>query len=269
MIDPPFNQLIVLGASITASPWMTWADFLEIESAMSVINLSSKGIGNEFMMQSLANVRDRLDDRTLVLVMLTNIDKWDWYVQGDQLHALRQEKHSPKLISDNSGFWCTGSWFPGNKKIYQDLFYNDDYFCSRTIHNILLLKTICEDRRSKLEIFFDSPIWSYTEQDINAMVMGMEVQSRNLLQGDLSRLWQCALDEHMLDLDQSSLLGYCWHNQLCWCNQTYKAHPPSSSHWRWYRDIMRPRISQHCSLQDWSQTLGPKIHEMDDLWQKS
>lgn len=263
------ENIVVLGASITSSPWMTWVDFLQAESGKSIVDLSHKGVGNEYITQSLVCQIDKVDHQSLIVIMFTNTDKWDWYVQDGQLAKLRQEKHPPRMISSNSGFWCTGSWFPGEKKIFHQQFYNQDYFCADTIRNILLVKEIARYRRAKIEIFFDSPIWHYTEQDINSKVDGQPISPRDLLQGDLSSHWSELLEPHEKNIDQTSLIGYCWQEGLEWCNAKYKGHPPAGSHYSWYLSVMRPRLQKHLSLKDMSVALQSKITQMDALWQKS
>jgi hypothetical protein len=264
-----FKKLLIGGASITASPWLTWADFLEFESSLTTVNLSHKGVGNEFIINSLIKNQDQLGSDSLVVLMLTNIDKWDVYVQDQRFDALQKQKHPPIAIGKKSGFWCTGSWFPDYKKIYQELYYDVDYFCYRTIQMIMLARMICSKYNSHLEIFYDSDIWNYTEQDLNFAITGQILKTRNFLSRNLAKIWTDQLQLSDLRIDKESLIGFCWNNDLAWANTRFKGHPPSSSHWQFYHSVVRPRIAAICDLKDGYQQLLPKIESMDVMWQGS
>lgn len=257
------KKIYVFGASITQSTWWTWKDFLEIESQLPVESLALKGVGNNYMINSV--IDQPIDEDSLIVGMFTTVDKFDWYVEGDRFRSLQSEKHQPIPVSDDSGFWCTGSWFPREKSIFQQDFYSLDYFCAQTIRDILTLKQVCEMKRTKLEFFFDSPIWEYTEQDlISMLVSGQGKNPRNLLDLPLAKKWRKFLDSRDLELSTNSLIGYCWKNDLPWANEFYQVHPPSSSHWKFYNEIMRPRILQHLPLSD--SRLDQKLKAMDDGW---
>lgn len=263
------ERIVAVGASITSGPWLTWLDFLSKESQKPVINLAVKGVGNEYMAHAVARKSDLLDKRSLVVVMLTNIDKWDWYVQNDRMRDLQQEKHQPIAISDHAAFWCTGSWFPGPKQIYLDQFYDQDYFAVKTIQSMLLLKHMCAQRGSALEIFFDSPIWNHTEQDLIALNRGNPLIDRDLLAGDLASVWKEFLEPTMTDIRESSLIGHCWTNRLRAGNSVYGNHPPSSSHWSWYQHVVRPRMAAHMELHDCGSYFCQEIDFFDQAWLKS
>jgi len=261
------NKIVVFGASITSSPWWTWKDFLEMESGLPVVDLSRRGAGNEYMTHSLMDAD--IDKNTLVVGMLTNVDKFDWYVQGDQFQELQQEKHRPISIDSDSGFWCTGSWFPKKKEIYKKFFYNLDYFCTRTIQQILLIRKICESKGCSKEIFFDSPIWTYTEKQLNLYVSdGIPLEKIDMLDLPLSSKWKNLLDEQERHLDIFSIIGYCMKKDLPWHNAYYRAHPPSSSHWQYYLEIVKPRIEPYVNLSPQSEIIS-KIQQMDRVWKES
>ena len=261
------KKIIIGGASITDSPWFTWADFLQQESGMPIVDISARGVGNEYIASSIVNVQSQLDNTTLVVLMLTNIDKFDWYVQGQQLKNLENEKHCPKKLTNDSGFWCTGSWFPGDKEIFKNYFYNEDYFCVKTIQQILLLETICQKTNAVLEIFFDSPIWTHTDQDIINIGKTQDYTSRyNFLSGDYAKSWSTLLAKKHTTLDNNSLIGFCWQNKLPWYNQQYKGHPPSSSHWKFYDNVMRKRLTHHLPLVSCQSQMSDKIKKFDEQW---
>lgn len=258
------DKIFVFGASITHSAWWTWKDFLELESEIDVIDLSVRGAGNTYMLNSLLD--QSIDANSMVIGMLTNLDKFDWYVEGSTFQQLATEKHAPIPIHHNSGFWCTGSWFPGQKQIYQEIFYSLDYFASQTIQQICMLRYLCQHKKCRLEIFYDSPIWSYTEQDLNAMIHDQcSLAPRNILSLPLTSKWAPLLDDVDVNIEDSSLIGYCWHRGLSWGNAFYKGHPPSSSHMQFYRDIICPRVQSYLNLTPKS-VLDSQIAEMDAIW---
>jgi len=261
------KKIVVFGASITSSPWWTWKDFLEMESGLPVIDLSQRGAGNEYMANSLLDVD--IDEHTLVVGMLTNVDKFDWYVEDEQFRDLQQEKHQPIPVGKNSGFWCTGSWFPGKKEIYKENFFSLDYFCTKTIQQTLLIKSICKDRGSRVEVFFDSPVWNYSEQQLNNWAEhGKALEKVYMLDFPLSSKWKILLDDRCTNLYDTSLIGYCIKNNLSWHNRFYKVHPPSSSHWRYYNDIMKPVLQKELLLVP-QKNIQEKIDEMDRLWKEN
>lgn len=261
------KKIVVFGASITSSPWWTWKDFLEIESGLPIIDLSRRGAGNEYMTHSLLSAD--IDENTLVVGMLTNVDKFDWYVEGDQFDSLQKEKHQPIHVGKNSGFWCTGSWFPGQKEIYKEHFFNLDYFCTKTIQQILLIKNICKNQGSPVEVFFDSPVWDYTEQQLlDRIIHGKILEKTSMLDLPLSSKWKTLLDDRNINLQDTSLIGYCIKNDLPWYNHFYKGHPPSSSHWQYYNEIMIPILRKHLELKSHS-NMQAKITKMDLIWKNS
>lgn len=262
------RNIIVLGASITASPWLTWKDFLEIESRLKATDLSTRGVGNEYMVTALAQQATKITNETLVVAMFTNVDKFDWYVEGNTYHQLQKQKHQPIQISNNSGFWCTGSWFPDLKELYHNNFYSLDYFTTKSIQQIVLLTQMCQQAGAQLEIFFDSPIWNYTEQDVNAIGkdnVGPQLLTKNLLDQPLTKFWATQLGQQHQDLENQSLIGHCWTNGLDWYTIKYKGHPPSGSHWSYYNTVMKPRLSTHITM-DTILNIESKIQNLDLAW---
>lgn len=257
------NKIIIGGASITNSPWYTWADFLSIESGITPLDLCVRGAGNEYIVSSVVKNSAELTPNTLVVVMLTSFDKFDWYVEGQKYQNLLKEKHTPKAVSDHSGFWCTGSWFPGAKQAFSEQYYTHDYFCTKTIQQIMLLRQVCAVRGAQLCILYDAPIWTHTEQDINRI--GAEnLDPRELAQDylglPLTTLWAEFVSERF-----ESLIGYCWSHSLPWYNQTYKGHPPSGSHYEYYKHVVRPQVHDLIKL-DHTARLTEMINQFDQHW---
>jgi len=264
------NQIICVGASITDSPWWTWKDYLQIESKLKVINLAVKGCGNEFMINNLILNKNKLNDKTLVIVMFTNIDKFDWFVEKDKFIELQEEKHKPINFSNQNGFWCTGSWFPKDKKIFKDIFYSEDYFVVKTIQQILILEQLKKIYNFQLILTFDSPIWTYTEQEINHITTDIKKYNKNenlLLESCLSKIWKNLLDKKYIKISNKSLIGYCIKNQIPWQNETHGAHPSPISHYKWYKDILSPEVKKYISI-DETLCYEDKLQSMEKIWQK-
>jgi hypothetical protein len=265
------KRIVILGASITSSPWYTWKDYVEVETNLKCYDLSARGVGNEYLAHNLMANEDLLDEQTLVLCMLTSFDKFDWYVTGQRYIDLQVEKHKPRSVSASSGFWCTGSWFPLEKDIFKQTFYDEDYFCAKAIQQVLLMQKICQVKNSNLILFFDSPIWTLTEQAINHIKpdnqqTSISALSRDFLAQPLSSMWKQYIDQSLIDVQDSSLLGYCWKKGLLWYNEGVKCHPPSSSQWSFYQDIVKPSINQYVPTQDVD--LTKKIQTFDEKWKE-
>ena len=84
------NNIIIGGASITDSPWFTWADFLTESTKLPVVDLSSRGVGNEYIVASIVKNLNKISKNSLVVVMLTNVDKFDWYVENAKFYELQK-----------------------------------------------------------------------------------------------------------------------------------------------------------------------------------
>jgi hypothetical protein len=263
----PVNNLIIGGASITDSPWFTWADFLTESTKLPFIDLSSRGVGNEYIVASIVKNVDKITKNSLVVIMLTNVDKFDWYVENAKFCELQKEKHQPKIISEKSGFWCTGSWFPDDKAIFKELFYSYDYFCVKTLQQIILLNQICNSKECNLLILFDSPIWQYPEQTINQI--GLEGLDPLSLDLDLTLpyfdQWKSLVHTSIINNTDTSLLGFCWQKNLQWYNSIQKGHPPASSHYKFFQQIINPAISNIIDIHDLN-FLYNKIDKFDQLW---
>jgi hypothetical protein len=199
--------------------------------------------------------------------MLTNVDKFDWYVENAKFHSLQKEKHQPKIISKNSGFWCTGSWFPDDKAIFKELFYSFDYFCVRSLQQIILLNQICNFKECNLLILFDSPIWQYPEQTINQI--GTEKSDPLSVKLPVSLpyfdQWKSLVHPSIINNDNTSLLGFCWEKNLKWYNTIQNGHPPASSHYEFFQQVINPSINTIVNTQDLN-FLSNKIDKFDQLW---
>jgi hypothetical protein len=261
------KKIIAAGGSITSGPWFTWADLLETASKIECKNVGVRGAGNEYIVQSILNEYNTITNETMVIAMFTNCDKFDWYVENQIYKDLKTEKHPPIPVSNSSGFWCTGSWFPREKEIYKQYFYSWDHFCARTIQQIINLHLICQVKQCGLLVLFDSPIWSYPEQLINTIGDNSRdpFAAKDISDLPLSNHWRQMLDSSLLEIDQTSLLGFCWSNQLPWYNAKYKGHPPSGSHYQYYKSVIYPQLNGIMPLQDLD-FLETKINHFNKLW---
>ena len=259
------KKIIVLGASLTDSNWWTWKDFVEMDTGCKLVNLAKKGCGNEFMTHSLVKNKNLLDENTLVIAMLTSIDKFDWFVGVNEFNKLLNEKHAPIDFGKHNGFWCTGCWFPGKKQIYHDNFYNEDYFVTKTIQQILLFERLSEIYKCKIIITFDSPVWTYTEKELLSLSIN-ETQNK-LLSHTLSDHWAEVLNQEYVNITRKSLIGFCMIENLPWFDQHYKAHPPAGSHYKWYRNVLSVELQKYINF-DFNDDYIEKIKTMDNLWQQ-
>lgn len=263
----PVENLVISGASITDSPWYTWADFLIESTGLPCQNFSSRGAGNEFIVASLIKNHHKITKNSLVVVMLTSVDKFDWYVEDYRFQRLQKEKHRPKPISDHTGFWCTGSWFPEEKAQFKDTFYSYDYFCVKSLQQIVILNSLCHSKQCSLLILFDSPIWQYSEQTI------LKIAKENLdpyqckYEDDLPYfdLWKPGFDPNIINNFEHSLIGHCWINKLPWWNALKLHHPPSSSHYKYFDAVIKPALTNIVAMTSLS-FLDTKIKKFDQLW---
>jgi hypothetical protein len=125
---------------------------------------------------------------------------------------------------------------------------------------------MCHNQGSRLEILFDSPIWNYTEQELNHSVHGKVISSKiDLLNMPLTKIWAKFLTDE--ERTSQGFIGYCWENNLEWANKHYKGHPPSSSHWQFYNDVIKTKLEHYITLAPLPE-LTDKIFNMDKLWKK-
>lgn len=235
-----FN-FIFSGASISAGPWDTWADYTIKEFKISNYYRNAyAGVGNEFITLSTIH-KIKKTKNPFVVVMFTNIDKWDWYIDNENISRKinDNEKHIVRNLDGNidyHGFWCTGSWFPEYKEYYKELYYSQEYFLHESLKNIWTLQSFCKSKNIPCLILFDSPILETTEQNLN----NQNVEKLKLTGNMLSNLW-----EDMVDWDniyKPGLIGYCVKNRLPWYDSKIKGHPPTDSHKRFFDDVVKEQM---------------------------
>lgn len=240
-------DIVIGGSSITDShPWPTWATWtVKKYGGHSVFNTSVKGMGNEAII-ARAVYRAKLCSNPLLLLQLTNVDKWDWYVDRPNLVAeLSREKHPLTRIDDShlSGFWSTGSHFPHHKQHYYQNYFSLSYQMYHTLQLIHWLQLFCQQKGWKYHIVFDSPILSVTEQQLNLGQLDLlECNSNRLVQNPL-----CQLVFDMIDLSNiycPGLIGFALCNNYPWFSPRAKGHPGSLVHYHFTRQILEPILDQ-------------------------
>jgi hypothetical protein len=255
-------SVIFSGASITNSPWYTWKDFvIERYGIENPIENAYKGIGNEFIVNSTIQ-KCQEHENPFVIVMLTNIDKWDWYVQdsAECTRINKYEKHTVRNLKGSvsiEGFWSTGSWFPGAKEYYKQHYYSQDYFAFKTLQNIYCLQQFCKSKKIPCLILFDSPILNCLEQNI----ITQNLTFMPLTDNDLCQVWKDEID--LSQIYQPGLIGYCDIRELEWFNHKFKAHPPSISHLEFSKEHVFPTLDRFFPIKkDNQEFLAKKFQKM-------
>jgi len=93
---------------------------------------------------------------------------------------------------------------------------------------------------------FDSPVFDYTETQINSYCQ-REISLKNCGLGEsliVTPLSDC-LQSYVLD--SQGLIGFCLQNDLPWFNTKYGPHPPSSSHLLYFQEKIIPWIQVYHS----------------------
>ncbi len=261
-------KVIIGGASNTNGPWPTWSDIVKQRYHADWVDVSRKGLGNEaIMMKALhaASTQSATDD-IMIVVMLTSIDKWDWYVdRADLVARFRQEKHTVTQLSPDSpgGFWGTGSWFPLDKAYFKEHYYSQDYFTLRSLQLLFMFKQICEQKGWHYHIVYDGPIWSMTEQELN---QGTPIDLSNKLVGtELCKWMYDALDIESLTYTPG-MIGFLDQNNLPWFSQTYGPHPGPLAHLAFAGSQLFPILDNRLPRNKDDEWIKQEICKMDALW---
>lgn len=261
-----FN-IVTGGASITSGPWPTWVDIIKEKYKANVFDVSKKGLGNEAIITTALHQASQIKSRDIiVIVMLTNIDKWDWYVdRPDLLDKFAEEKHTITKLDNtqDGGFWGTGSWFPLEKQVYRDNFYSEDYFVMRTLQMIAVFQQVCQARGWKGHIMFDSPIWSMTEQEVN-LGGPIDAKSCKLVNTPLNKWLYESLDYVTYE---PGLIGFLDDRGIPWFSPKYRAHPGPRAHFEFSKVYIFPFLDLHVEdIGDDIVHLEAFIDKMNQLW---
>lgn len=271
------DNLCITGASLSRCPWLTWADFLiESLNPTNIINYATKGAGNSFITRSAIHATENLTGNSVLSVMLTSFDKYDMWVKGDVCASLYNERHRPRWIdgldATDRGFWCTGSHFPLIKQTYKDHFFDINISACNDLTQLLGLIKFCEDKKIKLIILFDGPILDHTEEQVNQVCSHNAPLDRYLDIRDhaLTKSILSVLEPYFID-DQG-LIGYCISNDLPWYNRVYGPHPPSISHWKYFNNIIVPRVQSMyptLSIQPLGEEFVHIVNKMTKRWEQA
>lgn len=238
------RNVVIGGSSITHDhPWPTWSTWIQKRYEARFLDVSVKGLGNEAIISRAVLQAKALDD-PLLIVQLTNVDKWDWYVERPTIiQQLSQEKHQiTKLVpEDTAGFWSTGSHFPKWKKHYRENYFSLQHHMWHTLLMINWLQMVCRAQKWKLYIVFDSPVLAVTEQQLNQGLLDVkECNSKKLTDNSL-----CSMIYDWIDWSQiycPGLIGYAVQKDLPWYNVKIKGHPGSLVHFLFAQDIIVPDL---------------------------
>jgi hypothetical protein len=261
-------NIVISGASNTNGPWPTWATIIQERYSANWHDVSQKGMGNEaIILRALKKAWEiKNHDPITILLMLTSIDKWDWYIDNSVLlEKFNREKHGITKLSKNSpgGFWCTGSWFPLDKELFKEKYYNEDYFTLRSLQLISMFRQICTEQHWDYHIMFDSPIWAMTEQELNQGTY-INLQPR-LIKTDLCQ-WIYQTSNTCNNILESGLIGFLHQKSLPWFSQKYKAHPGPLSHLIFSKEYLYPILDRSLKQQKDDQQIDNMIQRMDTLW---
>lgn len=261
-------KIVISGASNTNGAWPTWATIIQEKYSADWYDVSQKGMGNEaIILRALRKAWEINDSEPVtILLMLTSIDKWDWYVDCPELlEKFNKEKHNITKLSQKSpgGFWCTGSWFPLDKESFKKKYYNEDYFTLRSLQLILMFRQLCDEQHWNYHIMFDSPIWAMTEQELNQGTY-INLEPR-LIKTDLCQ-WMYQTASASNNIFEPGLIGFLHQQSLPWFSQKYKAHPGPLSHLVFSKEFLYPILDSRLKKQKDDHQIDAMIQRMDTLW---
>ena len=266
------RSVVVSGSSITNDqPWPTWATWvMHRYSGNNFVDVSQKGLGNEAII-TRAVAQAQSIENPLIIVQLTNVDKWDWYVEDPVLlKQLGQEKHKVSCIlpTDTSGFWSTGSHFPEWKSYYQKHYLSLQYQMWHTLLLIHWFQMTCKAQHWDNYIIFDSPCLAVTEQQLNKGLLNIQdCNNINLANNSL-----CGLVYDLIDwseIYQPGLIGHAVLNNMNWWSPKSKGHPGSLVHWSFVKKIIVPVLDRMLNpCQDLEKCLAQaqRMQNLFDQW---
>lgn len=239
------EPIIISGSSITNDqPWPTWATWVrKLYGLRNVIDVSTKGLGNKaIILNAINQAADR--DPGLIVLQLTSVDKWDWYVQNDdKCLSLEKEKHPIFKLNPNElkGFWCTGSHFPLWKKHYLDHYFSMDYQAFDTLVMIQWFKSWCDRFGWKYYIILDSPIFAVPESQLNKQQLEKsQCHSTELISNSLCHTTKINLDGIYLP----GLIGYACLHDLPWFHKIFRGHPGTWIHFEFVKNVVANDLDQ-------------------------
>jgi hypothetical protein len=263
----------ICGASISNCPWFTWVDFLREDlNGTAIENFATKGSGNEFIMRSALHLSSKYSDTTIIGIMLTNFDKFDQWVTGDDCERLKKEKHPPRWVdgtmAKDKGYWCTGSHFPGDKEKYKENYKDLSAIASQQLTELAGVISIIKNNGHLPIVMFDSPVLSMSEEQINTYnYQGIGPTDLKLAESPIIFHLTKYLENKVVDFD--GLIGFCIKQNLRWTHPIYGPHPSCSSHLQYYLQKIRPWIKQnypHVKLHGLSSETKSIAEMMTNQW---
>ena len=240
-------QLIISGSSITNDyEWPTWYTWIKKRYKFSNdINLSLKGLGNEAIILRAVHGAKKVDN-PFILLQLTSVDKWDWYVNdGNLVKIINKEKHKINIFdkTDQFGYWSTGSHFPLWKEHYKNNYFSIQHQMLQTLILIQWFQQLSDAQGWKYLILFDSPLLSVTEEQLNKGTLTYEQCFDNNLTNN--SLCQILFDKSTFtEIYTPGLIGFATVNGLPWYHHKFKGHPGSLVHLEFAKQIVDLELSQ-------------------------
>lgn len=237
------RNIVISGSSITDDKtWATWATWISRRYGSSnIINTSTKGTGNEvILLKAVKEAKQQINP--LVIVQLTSVDKWDWFVEQQELvNLFINEKHPLVRLQPNdiAGFWSTGCHFPSWKQHWREHYYSLSYQMYHTLQLLHWFQLTCDHQGWDRYVMFDSPILAVTEEELNQD----KLECSQCFETKLVKNSLCEIIFDLIDLNgvyQPGLIGYAKLNSHPWFTQQAKSHPGSLVHWLFARDIICP-----------------------------
>lgn len=261
-------HLILSGASNTNGLWPTWADIIQERYDVECVNVGHKGLGNEaIILRALHTAWQHRSQRDLIIVMmLTSVDKWDWYVDDPNLILkFEKEKHTITRLSKSApgGFWSTGSWFPLDKEDFKKKYYSQDYFVLRSLQLIATFKSICQQQNWQYCIMFDSPVWSMTEQEL---IKNTPIRNDHaLIKTELCE-WLYQSAQINQDIYEPGLIGFLDHESIPWFSNKFGPHPSPKAHLLFAKTYLYRRLDLVLKQRRDDDYIETMIEKMNTLW---
>jgi len=257
-------NLVICGASCTAdSPWKTWADLVEARYSVNCKNVGRKGIGNEAIItKTLAEALKT--NNPIVAIMLTSVDKWDWYTQDKiVLDKIQNEKHTGFKIDNeyDGAYWGTGSHFPLWKEYYHKNYYSLRNMVLNTIkHTDLLIKT-CRSKGWPFFIGADYSIFSYTESQSNKDYDAVKHNTDTALIDNTVEVFYNEIKDH---IDVKGMLKTGDDSDLPVLHKRYGLHPGTAVHYEYCKKQLFPFFDKY--LQVKNNDIENIVNTEQNLW---
>jgi|TARA_B110000211_G_scaffold195480_1_gene224107 hypothetical protein len=266
-------NIIISGASCTNdSPWQTWADLVDTRYGIKSKNIGRKGLGNEAIITgALAEALNT--DNPIIAIMLTSVDKWDWYTQDKGvLSSLKDEKHKGYRIrdEDDGAYWCTGSHFPLWKQHYHKHYYSLRNMTLNTIKHIDLLVKTCKSKGWEFFIGADHGIFAYTEsqythsENIKMTYDIIKQNNESVLIDNVLRVFYNEIKDHV---DLKGMIKMGDNSGLPVVHGRYKLHPGTAVHHEYCKQKVFPFLDKYLPIKN--NDLNKIVVKEQNLWDET